>query len=134
MKLDWSPADTTVALTNGSRTGVQSIGAKELVLARAEARLAADWWDRDVACYTRFRLKGLEPVPNPVPNLGIRGEWRGKEVEECQQLTDSHHPPGGFESLPSHQLNQRLASIREVLRSPVCHFLCYRPTFARRWS
>ena len=56
----------------------------------------------EVARKQRLTRRRLDPVPNPVPNLGIRGEWRGKEVEECQQLTDSHHPPGGFESLPFH--------------------------------
>lgn len=39
---------------------------------------------RDVAQDQRFTLHGVSPVPNPVPNRGIRGEWRGQEFNVTQ--------------------------------------------------
>jgi hypothetical protein len=37
-----------------------------------------------VAKHQRFTSKVLVPVPNPVPNLGVRGEWKGCEFQESQ--------------------------------------------------
>jgi hypothetical protein len=39
---------------------------------------------RDVAPDQQLTLGGVSPVPNLVPNRGIRGEWRRQEFEVTQ--------------------------------------------------
>ena len=47
-----------------------------------------------------------DPVPNRVPNLGVRGDFGGQMWYKIQQVTDFTGAPDGFESLSHHQFIQ----------------------------